>query len=409
MQELLLSDPARFRPLLKWPGGKGREWDEIRPSLPRCVRDFADPFMGGGAPFASTPFERRAYLNDRHERLVDIHRFVQRQDSAFLGEIEELGRVWASLENVARDLSPEFARIVNVHRAERQPDARAIVDVASKSMRRVRAPAVADSVAFSVLDKAGRIARLERKHSVSFPRDEVAIHCETAVRAGFYTFVREREQSSTGARGAADFLFLREYCYGSMFRHNADGGFNIPYGGTSYNGKAFLSRLSQYRSEEIQTALGRATFSCEDFETFLDRLRPSLGPQDFVFADPPYDSEFKSYGPVAFARDDHQRLAKALARLPCPWLLVIKETDFVRETYLSGDMRSHGAREAHAFGKKYGYNVRGRNDRATRHLLIANYDRTGDQACDPPLSSSRSRTLSAAVASSRASSSPIAR
>lgn len=36
---------------------------------------------------------------------------------------------------------------------------------------------------------------------------------------------------------AANFYFIREYCYGSMFRYNSKGEFNIPYGGMSYNKK----------------------------------------------------------------------------------------------------------------------------------------------------------------------------
>ena len=185
--------------------------------------------------------------------------------------------------------------------------------------------------------------------------------------------IRGREPTSRGARACADFLFVRDYCYGSMFRHNASGEFNIPYGGTSYNGKRFLDRFDQIVAPTTQVALARATFTCGDFAPFLERIAKSFGTQDFVFADPPYDSDFKSYGPVAFSQDDHRRLAKALAGLPCPWLLVIKETDFVRDTYLSATTRRRGAREVRSFGKTYGYNVRGRNERAVRHLAIGNY------------------------------------
>jgi DNA adenine methylase len=192
------------------------------------------------------------------------------------------------------------------------------------------------------------------------------------VRGGFYFFVRDRERTGRGAAATADFLFVREFFYGSMFRHNADGAFNIPYGGTSYNAKRFLDRVDRMRAPETRAALGRAAFSCGDFEPFLAGL--ALGAEDLVFADPPYDSDFKSYGPAAFGEADHRRLAKSLGALACPWLLVIKETELVRATYLSKAMQRAGARQVHAFGKKYGYNVRGRNERATRHVAIANYE-----------------------------------
>jgi DNA adenine methylase len=373
-----------FRPLLKWPGGKAREWDEIARWLPGRVRDFVDPFAGGGAPFAGTPFDGRAFLNDRHARLVDLHGRVQQQDPHLLAALAALSGTWDRLGRVANDVLPTFTDLVDAHREGRRPD-RAAAAGAVRAAATEAAPDAVAAIAESVLDKAGRLARLETRHDVEFSREQLPDHCETAVRAGFYTFVRERENAACRiapdeptAESTADFLFVREFCYGSMFRHNAAGDLNIPYGGISYNRKSLRTRLDQFRAPATVAALRRAEFSCEDFESFLARLRPRLGADDLVFADPPYDSDFRSYGPDAFGPDDHRRLAASLATLPCPWVLVIKETDFVRATYLSPAMRAAGthgvAREVHAFGKEYGYNVRGRNERATRHLVVANFD-----------------------------------
>lgn len=368
-----------FRPLLKWPGGKGREWDEIAPLLPRTIRHFADPFMGGLAPFARTPFTGRAWLNDRHERLVDVHRRVQAGDADLVAEVAALGRAWDDLGPFAAEILPVFAGLVADARAGARVPDDAAVPAVEESLP-PSAAAAAAHIAAGVADKARRVAALERKHGVSFDDAALADHCETAVRGGFYFFVREREPRSAGARAAADFLFVRDYCYGSMFRHNAAGAFNIPYGGTTYNTKRFSARLTRLVDPATLTALARAEFSCGDFEPFLARVARKLGPADFVFADPPYDSDFKSYGPQAFSQEDHVRLAKSLAALPCPWLLVIKETDFVRATYLSPALRRSGAREVRVFGKAYGYNVRGRNERRTRHLAVANYDPPADAA-----------------------------
>lgn len=366
-----------FRPLLKWPGGKAREWDRIAPFIPPDVATYVDPFMGGLAPFARTPFSDRALLNDRHERLVDLHRRVQAADPAFFSAAETLGRAWESLALASKRATAAFARRVEVERLQTaqgprtkaEPDPDVAEAVAGAGL-----PEAAAACAASAADKARRVANLERRHGVRFDDAAVAEHGETAIRAGFYTFVRDREASADGAAATADFLFVRDFCYGSMFRHNAEGAFNIPYGGTSYNAKSFLARVRRLRSPATREALARATFSCGDFADLLTPLRGRLGPRDFVFADPPYDSEFRSYGPTSFSEDDHRRLAAALAELPCRWLLVIKETDFVRATYLAPDLLRAGAAELHAFGKSYGYNVRGRNDRATRHLIVGRTD-----------------------------------
>ncbi len=337
------------RPILKWPGGKKREWPQIEPFLPSTIRDFIDPFMGGCAPYLLTKFSGRAFLNDKHERLVDLHVRVQRGDADLFREIAALGDAWESLRAVADARQAAFADLVAAAR--------------SGEPARTADP---DGVTASVEDKARRLANLEKKHGVTFDAAALRDHCETAVRAAFYTRIRAEERSATGARAAACFLFVRDFCYGSMFRSNDKGEFNIPYGGTSYNPKSFLARLEQLRAPRTRQMFARATFFSLDFEEFLDARAASLAADDLVFVDPPYDSDFSTYGGNAFGKADQERLAAALAKLPCRWLVVIKETPDIHRIYADEFKRG-------SFGKQYGYNVRGRNDREARHLVVANY------------------------------------
>jgi site-specific DNA-adenine methylase len=134
-----------FRPLLKWPGGKRREWPQIEPFLPKKVRHFVDPFMGGCAPFGLTKFEGRAFLNDKHERLVDLHVRVQRGDVEFFEELARLGDAWDALDAASKKRETEFARLVD---AARRGDP-------------VRTPK-ADDYTASIEDKARRLANLEK-------------------------------------------------------------------------------------------------------------------------------------------------------------------------------------------------------------------------------------------------------
>jgi DNA adenine methylase len=49
------------------------------------------------------------------------------------------------------------------------------------------------------------------------------------------------------------------------------------------------------------------------------------------------------------------------------WMVVIKETPFILDLY------NHPSVKIITFDKKYIYNVRGRNNRNTTHLIITNY------------------------------------
>ena len=58
--------------------------------------------------------------------------------------------------------------------------------------------------------------------------------------------------------------------------------------------------------------LGRTEIYCEDFESFLDKL--TLTERDFLFLDPPYDTDFSEYEGKDFDKNDQKRLADFLKR-----------------------------------------------------------------------------------------------
>ena len=51
-------------PLLRWPGGKSGELNRIRAHMPHAVRNYFEPFIGGGAVFLALDDRVPAYLND---------------------------------------------------------------------------------------------------------------------------------------------------------------------------------------------------------------------------------------------------------------------------------------------------------------------------------------------------------
>ena len=93
--------------------------------------------------------------------------------------------------------------------------------------------------------------------------------------------------------------------------------------------------------------------------------------KDFVFLDPPYDTEFSDYEGKDFTREDHRRLAQALERTKAKFLLVIKNTEFIYSLY-------EGKFPMYAFENRYVYNVRSRNERRAEHLIITNCEMTAD-------------------------------
>lgn len=164
----------------------------------------------------------------------------------------------------------------------------------------------------------------------------------------------------------ANYYFIREFCYGSMFRYNSSGDFNIPYGGIGYNDKDFTGKVNRILSVEVRDLFSGAQIGNKDFEEFLTAAK--VGEGDFIFLDPPYDTDFSAYENAEFGQNDQARLASLLINTKAKFMLVIKNTSFIYSLYND----KPGIRMA-AFDKKYLYNVRGRNDREVEHLIIYNY------------------------------------
>ena len=162
------------------------------------------------------------------------------------------------------------------------------------------------------------------------------------------------------------FFYIRNYSYSGMFRYNNKGDFNVPYGGIAYNSKTLNKKLNYYKSNELLKHFSNTQIYNLDFEAFLKKCMPDEN--DFIFLDPPYDSEFSTYAQNEFTRSDQRRLSNYLIyECKAKWMLVIKYTDFIFSLYNKEGVNIR------TFDKEYLVSFMNRNDKKVTHLLITNY------------------------------------
>ena len=215
-----------------------------------------------------------------------------------------------------------------------------------------------------------RMKELEnKKHRL--PEQDLFDNVETAVKSAVYMNFRylynNREiESENNALHCALFLFIRNYSYSGMFRYNDEGDFNVPYGGIGYNHKGMAKKLDYYQSQPLIAHFANAHIFNKDFEDFLRNCNPSK--DDFVFLDPPYDSEFSTYAKNAFTKEDQKRLANYLLnQCQAKWMMIIKNTDFIFNLYNKEGINIR------TFDKEYIVSFMNRNEKKVTHLLITNY------------------------------------
>ena len=351
-----LAGSTCLRPLIKWTGGKSRELDIIRASMPHDVGRVVEPFVGGGAVFLSVPSGIPALANDMSRDLVGLYRGLAAGMPGLLDCTLAIDRAWRATGLLQPGRKHGDDALCGQALLAAGP--LTVVDTALPEM-------VAGEASRALARKRRALARLaDQEGGVLRPEELLA----SALKAAVYTALRSWHNAAPGGPGRlAAFWFLREFCYGGMFRTNAAGGSNVPYGGMSYDSRGMDGRLAQVAAPAMAARLAATDFHQGDFATFLRQA--GLRRDDFVFLDPPYDSAFSTYDGNAFGRADHCRLAAAMQEMPCPWMLVISETEFVRDLYCG----LPGARTT-SFHKGYAVNIKQRFDRGATHLMVTSYD-----------------------------------
>lgn len=145
---------------------------------------------------------------------------------------------------------------------------------------------------------------------------------------------KEAYQKLSGLEKASRMIYLNKTCFNGLFRVNASGEFNTPFGRykkPNIVNEPVLRAVSQYLSSaDIQ-------MYSEDFAATLQRV-PDGG---FAYLDPPYDpisdtASFTGYNKSGFGREEQIHLKEccdALTERGVKFLLSNSATDFIRALY----------------------------------------------------------------------------
>jgi DNA adenine methylase len=383
-QPVIQENEKKIRPIIKWTGGKFDEFAMFGHYIPAFDR-YLEPFFGGGGVFFALQPQTPALLNDKSKDLIQFYSLIH--SSLFKKELFTYADAWDEAGKLSGELTPVLLPILQSFIAgklmlanlKEQVQKLVVAITLNEDYLLFKEAFIIDCASFikkldaSIVDKCSRIKAICLKEDRSFSGDELKDHIETGIKSGLYLYLRELTNLHFAAKlkisnekAAANWYFVREFCYASMFRYNRRGEFNIPYGGIAYNKKNFRLKVENIFSKDIRRLFKHSSFYNLDFAEFISTAQPDE--RDFIFLDPPYDSEFSEYDQNAFTKDDQLRLRNVLLGTPARWMLVIKETDFIRSIYSDAKCRFI------EFDKTYTYNVRGRNNRDTRHLIIINYE-----------------------------------
>lgn len=379
----------RLSPLIKYPGGKEKELNYIIPALPAKIDNYYEPFVGGGAVYFSIE-AKKYYINDKSDELISLYEMVKEQNQEFFNKLNAIEYNWNIISKVVDHHEKTLTNIYYMYKNDeinKQQLGDKITEFVLSNAEEFNGLLTTNfnyqienfvyELCKSLKNKMIRMRKIENEKGELVYQDVVS-NIESALKAAFYTHFRmlmnnTEELGISKEFATAIYFFIRQVCYSSMFRYNKDGKFNVPYGGISYNRKSFVNKITYYQSKDVVKHLSDTTIGNMDFYDFMNKYTPKKN--DFVFLDPPYDSEFSTYAKNEFNKADQARLAEYLIKeCKANFMIVIKNTDYISSLYCEGTKTANGKRlYVSSFDKKYFVSFQDRNDKNAQHLLITNY------------------------------------
>ncbi|MGL4343411.1 MAG: DNA adenine methylase [Metamycoplasmataceae bacterium] len=147
----------------------------------------------------------------------------------------------------------------------------------------------------------------------------------------FY-YEKRKYQPKTNLNIATRFIYLNKAGFNGLYRVNAQGNFNVPFNKSE---KVNLYEVKNIQNINKYLSNSQIKIFNKDFGNILKKAKAN----DFVFCDPPYDTDtkqFTSYNKTSFGKEEQLRLANYLKELnqkKVKWMLTNHDTSFIKNLY----------------------------------------------------------------------------
>lgn len=168
-------------------------------------------------------------------------------------------------------------------------------------------------VRWNVPDVRAGLWRLDRQ---AYGRYGLAANSDKVGQDSYLTIRQMFNDNNLGdINRASGFIWLNQSCFNGLWRVNAKGRMNVPYGRRWRMSEDFARSLG-----EASKALVLTDFVAGDF---AETIPSTVTQEDVIYLDPPYIDVFSDYAQDGFGRAEHERLAQVFRRLAAAGATVI--------------------------------------------------------------------------------------
>ena len=193
---------------------------------------------------------------------------------------------------------------------------------------------------------------------------------ETNHSEEFFYEIRNKDRNKNTFNRLSDYtraartIYLNKACFNGLYRVNSKNEFNVPFGKklkvNTYEGNNLITVSNYLTMNEIKLL-------CVDFDEAVKDAQKG----DFVYLDPPYDSDkkiFNSYTETGFDKNEQRRLARVFRELDEKGVYVMlsnHNTILINELYKDYNI--------HIIEAKRNINANGKKRGKVEEVIITNY------------------------------------
>jgi DNA adenine methylase len=300
------------KPFLKWVGGKTQILDDVLSLFPRKMKNYYEPFLGGGSVMLGLLSYIKAgkikvrgsiYASDLNSNLIGLYKNIQSKPDELIRELEKLVEEFGTADGT---------------------------EVNRKAATLEEALTSPESYYFWTRTKFNRLSATER----------------------------------AAPAGSAMLLFMNKTCFRGVYREGPNG-FNVPFG--NYTNPTILD---EEHIREVSELIKDVVFSVGSFRDALGSVEEG----DFVYMDPPYAPEsatsFTGYTKYGFGLDEHTDLFELCGELHengVKFLMSNAAVQLVKDAFLEPTYTTKTISARRAINSK-------RPDAKTKEVLITNRD-----------------------------------
>lgn len=244
------------KPILKWVGGKTQIIKQVIDNMPREMKNYREPFLGGGSVLL-------ALLHSVRQGDIRVDGGIYAYDLN-----ETLVHLYKNIQTKCEEVYTEIQRLIEEHSNCRE----------------------------------GTLNRTPANIEEAMDLKENHYYW---IRSQYNRLTKDELNSPLGS---AMFVFMNKTGFRGVYREGPNG-FNVPYG--HYLNPEIINRQ---HLEEISALIQPVTFECCTFSESLNRCEPG----DYVYMDPPYapenDKSFVGYTLNGFSTESHRLLFDTIHR-----------------------------------------------------------------------------------------------